>query len=107
MYSLFSNFEFYYEIEGIKNSIIDAIIESPEDIPAFYQECAQKLAYYQAEYRIGLYKEEATQGVQKILFILRNIKPLNSKITKRINRLYDETIRRINEYGNSQREENY
>ena len=101
------DFEFYYEIEAIKNNIIDAIIESPKDIPAFYQECAQKLAYYQAEYRIGIYKKEATQGVQRILFILRNIKPLNPKITKRINRLYDETIRRINEYDNSQREESY
>ena len=100
------DFDFYYGIEEIKNNIISAIRKSPEKTPIIYHECAQRLAYYQAEYLIGIYKEEATQGMQKILFILKNIRPLNFKLHGRINIMYEETVRRVQEYGNTRKQEN-
>lgn len=99
------DFDFYYGIEEIKNNIINTIRKSPEKPPVIYQECAQRLAYYQAEYLIGIYKEEATWGIQKILFILRNIKPLNFRLHRRINIIYEETIRRTQEYGDTRKQE--
>lgn len=98
--------EFYYGIEEIKNKIINTIIESPEDTPVIYHECAQRLAYYQAEYLIGIYRKEATQMIQGILFVLRNIEPLSQQLDKRINIMYEETVRRVQEYGNTRKQEN-
>ncbi len=100
------DFEFYYGVEKIKNDIIKIIKNSSGKTPAIYQECAQKLAYYQAEFRIGLFKEDATRGIQRILFILRNIKPLDFQLNKYINTMYKETIRRIQEYGDTRKQEN-